>query len=584
MKFMSKVALALGTLSLAACTAAPPPVGVSLRRAAIQQRAAVAQGYSEFLRGRYASLTNDPHQAAIFYANAAAADPNDTDLLERAVFTALISGDVPAAMTTAGDAKSRTLSQTSLPRMVLAVRALKDGKSRDAAELLTLESSSLFNDTIYRSLMAWAILKTDGPDAALALFGDTETGDALLDGLALSARGHIQLYARRNDDATETFQTMWDNGTRTARSAETLARLLAKQDRRDDAISILNVFSTRIGQNAAIEALHTELKAGRRITLNRPNITEGSALAIYTPAAALAAQTDTDLAGIYFALALELDPDLHIARTLWGNALDNADRRTDAIAVLATVPKSSVFYATSRGQMAWALRREQRNEEALATAREALAFAPDRNLKIQLGDLFRSLGEPAEAEAVFTQIINEDEATGHPTDWRLLYARGAAREQLDRWDEAEIDLVKANTLAPDQPALLNYLGYSWIDRGENTDEAFAMIQRAAELRPNAGFIIDSLGWAHFRRGAYDEAVKYLERAVELSPSEAVLNEHLGDAYWRVGRELEAGFQWKHALRLAPDNDEESDNVVLLKAKLETGLDGAAELVARNEPR
>jgi len=215
-------------------------------------------------------------------------------------------------------------------------------------------------------------------------------------------------------------------------------------------------------------------------------------LSIYTPAAALATQTRNDLSGVYFALALDLDPNLDIARTLWADALDNANRRDEAIALLTAVPETSLFYATSRGQIAWAQRREEENEAALQTARAALAAAPDRNLKIQLGDLFRSLDQIKEAERIFTEIIDDD-AENDFEDWRIFYARGTVREQSGTWTEAKADLTHANEVAPNQPALLNYLGYALIDRGEELEKGFDMIQRAALMRPNSGAIIDSLG-------------------------------------------------------------------------------------------
>ena len=230
------------------------------------------------------------------------------------------------------------------------------------------------------------------------------------------------------------------------------------------------------------------------------------------------------------------------------------------------VPESSVFYSTARGQLAWALRREGRNEDALRTASEALELSADRNLKIQLGDLFRSLEYLDQAAQIFTEVINED-AEANTKDWRLYYARGAIREQLDMWPEGEADLLIALDLAPRQPALLNYLGYSWIDRGERLEQSLEMIETAVALRPNAGFIVDSLGWAHYQLGDYEQAVEHLERAVELSPSDADLNYHLGHAYWQVGRKTEAKFQWIRVLKIDPDHEDAE----AIRAKLENGL-------------
>lgn len=467
------------------------------------------------------------------------------------------------------------LSESSLPRLTAGIAALADGRSRDSSRLLSAETSSQFNDIIAQGVRAWAVLDRDGLAAADALLAETRSGDLLLDGLVLATRAIMQIHGEQDQEALDTLDLLWENGVRLAVTTEYQARLLARAGRPNDALDILTIFSATIGQNASIEALKNKLEEGEALTLPRPTIKDGAALAVYMPAAALASQTSNDLAGVYFALALHLDPDLHVARTLWGDALDKGDRRQDAIAMLETVPETSVFFATARGQLAWVLRRENRNDEALKTAKTALTASPDRNLKIQLGDLFRSLDQLEDAERIFSEVIEAD-AQANLSDWRILYARGAARQRLGQWRDAETDLLAAVDLAPDQPALLNYLGYSWIDRGENLEQGFSMIQKAVELRPNAGFIVDSLGWAYYRLGQYEEAVTHLERAVELSPGEPVLNDHLGDAYWRVGRKLEAGFQWTRALRLDPDSSE----TALLEAKLETGLDDAGALLAQ----
>ena len=135
--------------------------------------------------------------------------------------------------------------------------------------------------------------------------------------------------------------------------------------------------------------------------------------------------------------------------------------------------------------------------------------------------------------------------------WPLYYFRGISYERQNQWPPAEADFKHALDLYPDQPLVMNYLGYSWVDQGVHLDQAFPMLRRAVELRPTDGYIVDSLGWADYKLGHYDEAVKKLERAVDLKPGDPVIQDHLGDAYWQVGRKLEAHFQWNHARDLDP---------------------------------
>jgi len=582
MKLQSAIFAIACAATLTTCSIGHVNPDLAERRSTQWQRMQDGRAYSEFLRGRYAALTNDPERAATFYVAAAKGEPFDKDLLERATFTSLIAADVSTAILTAKSAPPEVRNDTVLARLVLAVEAMSKGQTRKTLRLLEQDTNSRFNSLIASNLRAWALYDLDGIDAGIAELSELSTGSSLFGGLSGVTRGMMQLHAGQNAAALETFEAMWEDQLRLASTTELHAKLLAEAGRRDEAIELLAAFGSKIGQNAAIEATRRALVAGENLPLDSFTVEQGSAVSIYTAAAALAAQTSSDLAGVYFALALHLDDDLHVARTLWANSLDDADRRENAIEMLEEVPQSSIFYSTARGQLAWALRRQGRNEDALKTAREALDLSADRNLKIQLGDLFRSLGEFEQAETVFTEILDADTEAG-VQDWRLYYARGAIREQRDRWALGEADLLIALDLAPNQPALLNYLGYSWIDRGERLEQSLDMIKKAVALRPNAGFIVDSLGWAYYRLGDYEEAVVHLERAVELSPSEAALNDHLGDAYWQVGRHREAEFQWARVLKIDPDRDD----AAIVKDKLENGLSpaetaGALE-TARTDP-
>ena len=193
-----------------------------------------------------------------------------------------------------------------------------------------------------------------------------------------------------------------------------------------------------------------------------------------------------------------------------------------------------------------------------------MASPDDRDAAITRADLLRANERYAEAAAVLDRIIAEE---GEDADWRLLYMRGVALERAGRWPDAEKDLMRALKQQPEEPELLNYLGYTWIDRGERLDEALDMVRRASEANPRSGAMVDSLGWAYYRLGDYKNAVEKLERAAELEPSDPEINHHLGDAYWRVGRRLEAQFQWNKVLTLEPN----AATKAAVESKIKTGL-------------
>lgn len=536
---------------------------------------AEARAYGDFLVARFAAMTNDPETAAEYYASAIDTAPEKSGIAERAVFAALLAGDYQAGVELAQRAR-QVGSTATLVRLTLGVDALVRGKDGEAANYLDETEYGPFNRVIARGLSAWRIADDQGADAGEAYLHDGLTGDASLDSATLYMMGLLQMADKHDAAALATFDALWDSGARLAVGVHAHAQLLAVSGQKARAVEILEMFRDEIGQNAAIDSLRADILAGKRIRPKRLSAREGAALAVYVPAAALMLQTDDDLSGVYFVLALALDPDLHVARSLWGQSLDNAGRRQEAIAVLSRIPDSSEFYATARGQMAWALRREERNQESLSIAAEALAHAPDRGLKIQLADLYRSLDRHGEAERLLTEIIASD-ANANRQDWRIIYARGSTLEQTGRWPEAEAELKMALALQPTNASILNYLGYAYIDRGLNYEAALDMIRRAVELEPHSGYIVDSLGWAHYRMGRYDLATRFLERAVELSPGVSLLNDHLGDAYWQVGRKIEARFQWQRALRLDPDSPDRAR----IEAKMLSGPDIA--VLTRAEP-
>jgi Flp pilus assembly protein TadD len=209
-----------------------------------------------------------------------------------------------------------------------------------------------------------------------------------------------------------------------------------------------------------------------------------------------------------------------------------------------------------------------RTDEAINQLREMSVEAPTRaGAEMQLGDLLRAKKRFNEAVDAYDEAIRRLRVSGMPERWSLYYSRGIALERSGQWKQSETDLLHALELKPDQPLVLNYLGYSWIDKGENLERGLKMIEKAVELRPEDGYIVDSLGWAHFRLGDYSSAVQYLEKAIELVPEDPTINDHLGDAYWQSGRSSEARFQWRRALQFGPDTDE----IKTIEAKLDRGI-------------
>jgi Flp pilus assembly protein TadD len=261
---------------------------------------------------------------------------------------------------------------------------------------------------------------------------------------------------------------------------------------------------------------------------------------------------------------------------LLGDVLENSNRLEAALEIYQSIHRGSSFSRPARLRVASLLNRINRFEEAVQHLNAMAQDRPeDPGPLINLGDILRGQERFIAAVDAYNRAFGRIK-TIKPRHWSLLYARGIALERSKQWPKAEVDFLSALEFNPEQPHVLNYLGYSWIDKGLYLDRAQAMIGKAASLRPNDGYVIDSLGWGYYKLGKFRKAVLALERATELRPQDPVINDHLGDAYWRVGRRREAVFQWRRSLSLEPNND----LVTELNKKLLSGLSKDAKTVRK----
>ena len=525
------------------------------------------QQYSDYLIGQYAHWTNDPELAAERSVQASKQLPHDGLLLEHAVRFQLIAGNAKDAVSLVRKGQHTVDELGSVSRLTLAAYSMRKGQLTRAKQLLSSRDIDRFNRIPAKGMSAWAAMGEGDLAGARTYLLESFVGDNLFDGVTLYMMAFIEASLGEDEAAMETFQATWENRMRLAIAAEYYARMLAERGFRDEALEIVSEFRDEIGPNPAVDSLQADIVSGRTVRAPKLTPAEGASLSLYSIGSALSAQGQKSYAAMYFELALYVNPDLDLARSMLGDIFDSSGRRSRALDILDDVNQQSPFFATSQGQKAWVLLRDSQDEAALKSAERAYGLTGDRDLAIQIGDINRALGDPDEAFRWFDKVVQKDLKTGRK-DWRSFYARGLALDALDRWDEAEADFKTSVSINGDQPDVLNYLGYSWVDRGIHLEEAFKLIQHAVKLSPGQGHIVDSLGWAYYRLGQYDLAVKHLERAVTLAAGDPTINDHLGDAYWRSGRHLEAGFQWRHALELEPDIDGKAK----IQAKLNHGLD------------
>jgi Flp pilus assembly protein TadD len=540
---------------LAACASAGP--GGNAPKAGA---AADLSPYGKFLAGEAALNDGKSSEAAAFFDQARIQTGGDPLVAERAFTAALLAGDIPkaAALAPTGDEASEAAKR--LGRLVVAVEALADGKGKQAGELLRGDGIAFPHRSAAALLAPWAAAQAGDLDGSLVR--PQVKGDGIVDYFGQIGQAYLYERAKRYDEAETDFKAATGaSSTPTEMSVLAYGGFLERRGRRIDAAALYEAYLGQEPSSDAVKAAKARAAAGRSVP-PLPTIREGAAQAMLAPSATMIAAKQTQIALAYLRLVLRLDPQRDEAWVMVGDLMQGAGDEDAARAAYGKPKPGSPEYGAAQAKLAWSYQQAGDKETALKLARAAAASG-DAEARLTLADLLRAGDRYGESAEILTGLIKEAKAP----DWRLLYARGVAYERLGRWPEAQSDLEGALKAKPEEPELLNYLGYSWIDRGERLTEALAMVEKAVAANPRSGAMVDSLGWAHYRLGDYKKAVEKLEQAVELDAGDPEINNHLGDAYWKVGRKAEAQFQWRRVLTLKPDEKIKAS----AEAKLASGL-------------
>ena len=512
-----------------------------------------ATPYADFLIGSYAQRSRDPVAASSRFTAALRASPRDTMLLEGAADSALAAGNVAESAAFGRRAQSAGV-RTASGRLALATLALRKPRPRQTHELLANFDGSPVEQLSARLLDAWATVAENKPDAALAAIGDDSPAPrSPWTAMQFYVRAMMLDEAGRADEALTQYEAGDAvGGLRIAQIVLLHGELLERAGRRDDARALYQSMLDSL-DNPGLLAERARLDRGEPPPRALSPAT-GAAISLFALAVLVGEDPSSQENLAPLALAMTLDPGFEGARLGFSDAMRALGRGDAARGALADIPVASPYYETAQSQIAFSLHQDKRDDEAIATLKACVAATNGHAARRALADLYRGLERYGDAAPLYAQLVAEQTPL-KPKDWRLLFAQGATLERLNRWPESEAALKTALQLAPDQPEVLNYLGYQWVDSGKNVEEGLAVLQRAVAQRPQEGYIIDSLGWAYYRLGQYAQSVDLLERAVELTPGDVTLNDHLGDAYWRVGRRIEARFQWRRVLTLSPTDAE-----------------------------
>jgi tetratricopeptide (TPR) repeat protein len=559
-----------------ALTLAPslgPPSGAAQARESASVAAPFEVGESpagNYLSARVAEAEHDTLAASTFLRESLRADPHNNDLVQRAFVASLANGDMQEAFALAQKLITRDPHNSSA-RLTLTVRDFKANSFAAARSELNAGATSGQRDLTTILLTAWSYVGSGDVKKAIALV-DTMNDPSF----AVFRDFHAGLMldvAGRTQEAGERLKAAYGSDQSTLRLVDAYARNLSRQGKAEEAKAVYLAFDKAQPRNPIVQAALRDLEAGKKLEPMVRNVSAGAAevlygLGAYGLGAAGGRQGDEIAAIVFLRLALALAPDNGLALDTLGEAYSKIKQYEAAIDIYEQVPDSSPLRVTTDVRIALLLDALGKSDEAIKRLNDIVAENPQNvDALSALADIQRSHKQFVESADAYTRVL----ALTSPAEksrWAIYYFRGVDYERAKQWDKAEPDLQKALELYPEQPLVLNYLGYSWVDQGLHLDEAFKMLRRAVELQPEDGYIVDSLGWAHYKLGHYDEAVSLLERAIELKPGDPVINDHLGDAYWRVGRKLDAKFQWNHARDLNPD----PDDLPKILGKIDKGLD------------
>ncbi len=563
--------------TLAACGGGTPPAERVVEDSGPVVTAPVAPSpLGNYLAAGHAQQVHDYDAAAQFVERALANDPDNFELVRRAFVLRVSDGRIDDAVPLARRIVDLD-GNRGLASIVLLIEDMKAGNfdaAADRARSLSREGAQRYAVPL---LAAWIEAGRRHPAPARQALAEMGTLRGL-EPLRDLHQGLLADFADRPDEAQQDFDKLVAAEPQpTFRITQVAGNFYERHGRTEAAKRLYESFTADDDETGIAQAGLARIAAGQIPPRLITTAQQGAAEALFDLASLLDQRETIDASLVYARLALALAPDFPLAQLLVAEIRSAEGRTDDALALYRAVDPKSPLAWSARLRAALAEDALGKTDDAVDELRKMAAERPSSSSAlVELGDVLRGKSRFDDAAKAYDEAIARlGTEQAKASSWRLFYDRGVAYERSGQWPRAEADLKHALELSPEQPMVLNYLGYSWIDKGENLPDALKMIQRAVELRPNDGYIVDSLGWAYYRTGDLAKATQFLERAIELLPEDPTINDHLGDVYWRSGRVAEARYQWRRALQFGPD----AGDVKSIEAKLDHGLEKPPQAVS-----
>ncbi|NNC37460.1 MAG: tetratricopeptide repeat protein [Hyphomonadaceae bacterium] len=526
--------------------------------------------YGDYLAASYASYANDAEARSNYYSRAFARQPSDVVLGRKAMAAALNAGNYPLARTLAIEV-SNLDKDDGLSRTILGSHSLAKGQYADALEILGESRGGPAIDDVNSMMRGWSQYGLGNTDAALNSFKNMRGGKYFeLLGTLQSAK--LNSDAGQFEAADTAFAEINEVGISAIETVLSESRSFVKRGNPDKALKKLQKFAEESGGvvTGPARLFLDALEKGEEIDTDLTPAEQASRALTEPAFGYYGQQRQYEAAELFLRTALELDPKNDKARLFLGSVLEDIERTVEAEEQYGKIAQDSPYTVSARLSEANIKFDSDADEEGIEILENIYKTHPSKVTKEAIGRAYLILEDYESALPYYDALIAtmpEEELEKNPMP---KYLRGICLERLGRWEEAVDEFEFVLKHQPDNADALNYLGYTWVDKGVNLNRAFTMIRKAVELEPQSGAIIDSLGWAHYKLGQYSEARIQLENAAERSPSSATIIDHLGDVYWKLGRHREAGYQWERALELDPTDKERA----AIKAKLKGGLSAA----------
>ena len=507
-----------------------------------------------YIAGQFAEKEGDFRNASYYYIDLISRGETESEIIKRSIIYSALSGNFEVAT-----AISRKIDDLELnypiANLIIFAEAIKNKENDKIVE--EFERHKNFFPAIFRNVAEfWILIIKNEKDKAFKLLNSLSINNEA----QMQIINYNQLLAYIYFNEYEQAKTLYENLDFSdflfdSDSALALLKYFRKDKESKVFKSILNKVRSASDNSYYILALMDDLSSGEEINSIRINPYKQIAEVFFRWSQSVQLQGKNGInKPFYLSLANYADPTSSFLKFKTATVLSDTKNYGLSKEILDTFSTEDVFYMDSIVERTYAIEQQDNDESALEYIERFISngFKNARLLKTY-GSLQRSQRLYKESIKSYTGAIEAAKREKYTEAvWPILFLRGISFERSKNWDLAEADFISALELSPDQPQVLNYMGYSLLERKEKLDQAMRMILLAAEKAPDSYHIIDSLGWAYYRTGDFEQALLYLERAMELESTDPIVNDHLGDVLWMLGRKREAKFQWKKSLSFKPE--------------------------------